>query len=132
MHDGTWGSSGQRNGPARFACWPCTTAVLGESYCIPLVRAQDGHMQLVLLDHGLYKTLSDAFRLEYAGLWRSLILADERGIRQHSEHMNAGGAVKLFTMMLTQRPWEQVDGLGYNMAQGREDKPLRRFCKRLH
>jgi aarF domain-containing kinase len=69
---------------------------------------QDGKMQLVLLDHGLYKELDQTFRLEYAGLWRSLILADEKGIRKHCESMNAGDGVQLFTMMLTQRPWEQV------------------------
>ena len=67
-------------------------------------------MQLVLLDHGLYKQLPDDFRLDYAGLWRALILADEPEIRRHCVAMNAGGAVQLFTMMLTQRPWEQVWG----------------------
>ena len=65
-------------------------------------------MQLVLLDHGLYRSLSDDFRIEYAGLWRALIFADEAGIRKHSEAMNAGDAVPVFAAMLTQRPWEQV------------------------
>jgi aarF domain-containing kinase len=32
-------------------------------------------MQLVLLDHGLYRDLDDEFRLAYAGLWRSLVFA---------------------------------------------------------
>ena len=44
----------------------------------------------------------------YAGLWRSLIFADEAGIRRHSEGMNAGGAVPVFAAMLTQRPWAHV------------------------
>jgi aarF domain-containing kinase len=35
-------------------------------------------MQLVLLDHGLYKTIDDQFRADYAALWRSLIFAGGR------------------------------------------------------
>ena len=48
---------------------------------------QDGGWQLVLLDHGLYRELDDSFRLEYAGLWRSLIFAGKRngaGVGSHS------------------------------------------------
>ncbi len=53
-------------------------------------------MQLVLLDHGLYKQIDDGFRREYAALWRSLILADHNGIRRHSAAMNAGEMYELF------------------------------------
>ena len=86
----------------------------GHVHCDPhaanmLVRkGGDGRMQLVLLDHGLYRTLSDEFRMEYAGLWRALIFADEAGIRRHSEGMNAGAAVPVFAALITQRPWEHV------------------------
>lgn len=48
--------------------------------------------QLVLLDHGLYRQIDDAFRREYAALWRALILADKQGIKRHAEGMNAGDA----------------------------------------
>ena len=34
--------------------------------------------QLVLLDHGLYKQLSEELRLEYAGLWQALIFGNEK------------------------------------------------------
>jgi aarF domain-containing kinase len=37
--------------------------------------APRGKWQLVLLDHGLYRRLDDTFRLEYAGLWHSLVFA---------------------------------------------------------
>lgn len=39
------------------------------------VQGSRAGWQLVLLDHGLYRKLDDKFRLEYAGLWRSLIFA---------------------------------------------------------
>ncbi|GAB4820114.1 hypothetical protein N2152v2_007160 [Parachlorella kessleri] len=73
---------------------------------------KDGGWQLVLLDHGLYRELDDSFRLEYAGLWRSLIFADEEGIRRHAVAMNAGSSVPLFAGMLTNRPWEEVTRKG--------------------
>ena len=96
--------------------------VFGDVHCDPhaanlLVRAApgaprgargSGAWQLVLLDHGLYRQLDDGLRLEYAGLWRSLIHADEAGIRRHCAALNAGDAVPLFAGMLTQRPWEEV------------------------
>ena len=64
--------------------------------------------ELVLLDHGLYRRLDDAFRLEYAALWRSLIFADVPGIERSSRAMNAGDAIPLFAGMLTRRPWREV------------------------
>lgn len=70
--------------------------------------APRGRWQLVLLDHGLYRQLDDSFRLDYAGLWHSLVFADEAGIRKFSTAMNAGDMVPLFAGMLTQRPWEEI------------------------
>jgi len=75
-----------------------------------LVRKQNGRMQLVLLDHGLYKRIDDTFRLQYAGLWHALVFGDVEGIKRHSEAMNAGDMYPLFAAMLTQKPWEQIEG----------------------
>ena len=47
-------------------------------------------------------------RIQYARLWRSLILADVDGIKSASIAMNAGDSYQLFAGMLTNRPWEQV------------------------
>ena len=64
--------------------------------------------QLVLLDHGLYRRLDDEFRLEYAKLWKSLILGDVAGITASATEMNAADSVPLFAGMLTQRQWRDV------------------------
>ena len=72
------------------------------------IRSKRGRAELVLLDHGLYRRLSDDFRLEYAGLWRSLVFGDEAGIRRHAAGLNAGDSVQLFAGMLTMRPWDEV------------------------
>lgn len=47
-----------------------------------MVRKQNGGPFLVLLDHGLYKQLDDDFRIQYAYLWRSLMMADVKGIKE--------------------------------------------------
>lgn len=86
----------------------------GDVHCDPhaanmLVRkGAAGDVQLVLLDHGLYRQIDDGFRREYAALWRALILADKQGIKRHAEGMNAGDAYPLFAAMLTMRPWDQI------------------------
>lgn len=46
--------------------------------------------RLVLLDHGLYRELDDAFRITYAGLWQSIALADAPAIEKHCRALNAG------------------------------------------
>ena len=79
------------------------------AWCCRLL--QDGRVQLVLLDHGLYRSIDDDFRLQYAGLWHALIFADVEAITLHSTAMNAGHAVPLFAGMLTQRPWDEVGPL---------------------
>lgn len=61
--------------------------VEGFVHCDPhpanlMVRKQDGGPFLVLLDHGLYKELDDDFRIKYAGLWRNLMMADVKGIKE--------------------------------------------------
>mmetsp|Transcript_33405 Transcript_33405/g.79191 ORF Transcript_33405/g.79191 Transcript_33405/m.79191 type:complete len:530 (-) Transcript_33405:81-1670(-) len=86
----------------------------GDVHCDPhaanmlVRRGPGGRPELVLLDHGLYRVIDDHFRKEYAALWQALILADEEGIRRHSESMNAGDAYPLFASMLTTRPWEHI------------------------
>ncbi|RKP04352.1 hypothetical protein CXG81DRAFT_8471, partial [Caulochytrium protostelioides] len=42
---------------------------------------------LVLLDHGLYRSLSTPFRLDYARLWASLIAGDRAAIEQRTANL---------------------------------------------
>ena len=48
-----------------------------------------GKPQLVLLDHGLYRSIPADLRLSYCKLWRAIITGDEYGIKKHSSRMNA-------------------------------------------
>jgi aarF domain-containing kinase len=64
--------------------------------------------QLVLLDHGLYRKLDDQLRKDYARLWQSIILADEKRIEKYCKRLNAGDLYTLLAAVLTLKSWDTV------------------------
>lgn len=65
--------------------------------------------QLVLLDHGLYRVLDPSTRAHYAKLWKALVFADVKGIKENSVKLGAGEDLYvLFAGVLTMRPWQKV------------------------
>lgn len=62
----------------------------------------------VLSDHGLYKEIDDEFRVNYAKLWKSLMLADLKGIEDSCRSMGIDKAYPLFAAMLTARPYDEI------------------------
>ncbi|XP_055957361.1 aarF domain-containing protein kinase 1 [Patella vulgata] len=87
--------------------------VQGYVHCDPhpgnvLVNKKPHGVEIVLLDHGIYQSLTDEFRLNYCKLWMSLIKADVDGIKKYAEAMNAGHLSGLFACMLTARSWDSV------------------------
>lgn len=78
---------------------------------VRVCASEDGERQaaqIILLDHGLYRELPDAFRLTYARLWRALIEGDEPAIRRNAEALGGGDAYKLFSTVLTHRSWDSM------------------------
>jgi aarF domain-containing kinase len=71
-----------------------------------------GGFDLILLDHGLYKELSDEFRIKYARLWKAVIDCDEPEISRLSTFFGNGEAHRLFSSMLTHRSWDRLSSLG--------------------
>lgn len=67
-----------------------------------------GRPQVVLLDHGLYRELDDDFRLQYAAMWKALVLADLPGIERAATALGVGEHYPLFSAILTQRPWDDI------------------------
>jgi aarF domain-containing kinase len=61
-----------------------------------------------MLDHGLYREISDEFRVHYCHLWRALILGDGEEIKRHCMAMNVGAMPELFAAMLTHKPWDVI------------------------
>nr|XP_021405692.1 uncharacterized aarF domain-containing protein kinase 5 [Lonchura striata domestica] len=72
-------------------------------------RGPDGRAQLVLLDHGLYETLSERDRLALCGLWRAIVLRDREGMRERAAELGVQDYF-LFCEMLMQRPLSRHSG----------------------
>jgi aarF domain-containing kinase len=59
--------------------------------------------QIVLLDHGLYRDLSEEFRTNYCLLWKSLLFQNEKMLKESSENLGVGRFYKLFPLIFTFR-----------------------------
>ncbi|KAK2150013.1 hypothetical protein LSH36_427g03001 [Paralvinella palmiformis] len=87
--------------------------VHGYVHCDPhpgnvLVKNTPKGVQLVLLDHGLYQTLTDEFRLDYCKLWKAIIGTDMDRIKKYSERIGIGRLYPLFACMVTARSWSAI------------------------
>ncbi|CAG8523518.1 1073_t:CDS:2 [Paraglomus brasilianum] len=71
--------------------------------------------QLVLLDHGLYRELSDEFRKVYCGLWRALLLNDNKGLKEAAEFLGVAEYVQFLPLIFTQRLPDSLTPLGEDM-----------------
>lgn len=87
----------------------------GHVHCDPheanvLLRAEHGKPVMVLVDHGLYKTLDADFRRQYAVLWKSMMLADLNGIKDACRGLGIKDkeAYSLFAAILTARPFDEI------------------------
>ncbi|KAI3509812.1 hypothetical protein L1887_25335 [Cichorium endivia] len=81
------------------------------SPCALVVAPYEGRRkpQLVLLDHGLYTKLDVATRTNYAALWKGLVLADARAIKENCMELGAGEDLyALFVGIPTMSPWNRV------------------------
>ncbi|KAL2915704.1 hypothetical protein HK105_204649 [Polyrhizophydium stewartii] len=95
--------------------------------------------EIVLLDHGLYRTLSDAFRLDYAHFWDALIRANEPDIEHyayrlflHDERVSANGVEhhRLFASMVSGRSWEAITmANGEGLTYARTDSEVNQVKK---
>ncbi|KAK6201269.1 ABC1 family-domain-containing protein [Scheffersomyces amazonensis] len=64
---------------------------------------KNGKQQLVVLDHGLYISLPDKFRVEYCNLWRYLFSYNKEGIEDIGRNWGIQ-AIELFSTLVQLRP----------------------------
>lgn len=81
-----------------------------------------GGFQIVLLDHGAYFALSEHFRMNYALLWKAMLLRDNAGIQRAGEELGAGEMAQFFPLMFTYRPIFSKNRLGLKGATSDEDR----------
>lgn len=79
------------------------------------------NFDLVLLDHGLYRELSEDLRSNYAHLWTALIKADEEGIEKYSLKVGGTDIYQIFACMLTGREWDKISQSDLSSARETEE-----------
>lgn len=82
----------------------------------PRAGKDSGRPQLVLLDHGLYRNLTEQFRVDHCRLWKAMVFKDIPGVKKYCQRMNSGEAYHLLAAMLSSRSWDDIQdtdsGLG--------------------
>lgn len=97
-----------------------------------LVRPSPKGPEIVLLDHGLYTTLHDNFKINYCNLWISIINGDHEEIKKWAKELGAGDLYPILACILAAKPWESLmkgltkPGLKTNSAT--EKKQLREYA----
>ena len=84
-----------------------------------LFRRHNGRAQLVLIDHGLYLSISDAVRHNFCNVWRAAVLKEDEALQKSSAAL---GVVewKLLASLLFQRPYDTA-GVGFGSAVTQAD-----------
>ena len=123
--------------------------VKGYVHCDPhpgniLVKNNNGQVQIILLDHGLYtvmlilivticllifvqlniyffKTLPENFRHNYSQFWLSILNSDINGIKEWGKKLGVKDLAPLLACLLTSRTWETIV-TGLHKEQSIENK----------
>nr|CAG8438933.1 6701_t:CDS:2 [Entrophospora candida] len=72
--------------------------------------------QIVLLDHGLYRELSDDFRKTYCDLWKALVLNDSNALKVVSESLGVPQYIQFLPLIFAQRISDSSTPLGEDMS----------------
>lgn len=75
---------------------------------VMLRKGEGGKPVVVLVDHGLYKTLPADFRVTYCDFWVSIVTADIPLMKETCAKMNVGKMFPLLAAMVTARPFDEV------------------------
>ena len=83
--------------------------------------SKNNQLELVLLDHGLYKILDESFRFNYANLWRGIITQNKNVIRESCVGLSVT-QVELFMSIVTNNTYDDI--------MSKEDKYGNRFSQK--
>jgi len=70
-------------------------------------KDDDGKLRLTILDHGLYRPLTDEFRLNYCKLWMAFLSGDVEQIRISCKDLGIEDKWRMIVSMITLRPWRK-------------------------
>ncbi len=75
-----------------------------------LIRSTvNNEFEMILLDHGLYQSLTESFRYNYAAIWMCILDKDIKRLEQLTRHFNVGSYFGLFACIVTGRSWDAIN-----------------------
>ncbi|CAG9316228.1 unnamed protein product [Blepharisma stoltei] len=98
----------------------------GHVHCDPhpgnlLIRAaQDGDPQLILLDHGFYRSMDKNFRVDFCKIWKAMLYFDYTEVKRICDKIGIGEYYKYLPLILTYRTIDSRKQIGEIISQ--EDK----------
>ncbi|KAH7703547.1 atypical/ABC1/ABC1-B protein kinase, partial [Aphelenchoides avenae] len=91
-----------------------------------------GKVELVLLDHGLYQTLQDDFRVDYCHFWLALLKPDKDEIHRICTKFGIGEFYGLFSCIVTARSWQSVtQGIQNTKVEHEEQQEIKAYAASL-
>ncbi|OZJ04117.1 hypothetical protein BZG36_02864 [Bifiguratus adelaidae] len=79
------------------------------------------NFEIVLLDHGLYRTLTEKLRLDYSHLWIALINGKEKDIEKYSRLVGGTEAYRVFACIMTGRTWDTISGADLSSIRSQDE-----------
>lgn len=74
--------------------------------------SSDRSFQVVLLDHGLYREVSNDVRLNYCKLWKALVMRDDERVKEYSKALGIESDWELFALIVLMRPYNKKSIVG--------------------
>ena len=99
----------------------------GHVHCDPhpgniLIREYNGKPQVILLDHGFYRYISDDFRNDFCRMWHALVTLDYPTVKTIADKMGLGEYYRYLPLILTYRTINSIRPLGEIVTQEERKK----------
>lgn len=62
-------------------------------------------LQVVLLDHGLYREMEEEVRINYCQLWKNLIIRDDDKVKEYCKKLGVDDDWDMFSLIVLMRPY---------------------------
>ncbi|XP_066148999.1 uncharacterized aarF domain-containing protein kinase 5 [Euwallacea fornicatus] len=89
-----------------------------------LVRRCNGHNEIVILDHGLYQTVSKEQRTALSHLWKAIVFGDHNNMKIYSKVLGVNDYI-MFAEILTQAPLRST-GFKLKAAMTKQEETVMR------
>lgn len=100
----------------------------GHVHCDPhpgniLIRpSMTGDPQLVLLDHGFYRSMDTKFRTDFCKIWKSMLVFDYKEVKRICDELGIGEYYRYLPLILTYRTIDSRKPIGEIMTQTERQK----------